>query len=100
MSLQATDSLRSECNEYTMTVLTDRVSRTSGEPMNEEKFNITLRQFLKVFGIAGQREIEKAVDAALKDGTIKGTETLRAKATLEIEGLPLRKVVEGDIELE
>ena len=68
--------------------------------MNEEKFNLTLRQFLKGFGITGQREIEKAVDTALKEGTIKGTENLRAKATLEIEGLPLKKVVEGDIELE
>jgi hypothetical protein len=68
--------------------------------MNEEKFNLTLRQFLKIFGITGQREIEKAVDTALQDGTIKGTATLRARATLEIEGLPLKKVVEGDIELE
>jgi hypothetical protein len=67
--------------------------------MDEDKFNLTLRRFLKSFGITGQREIEKAVDAALRDGTIKGTETLRAKATLEIEGLPLRQVVEGDIEL-
>ncbi|UCG88924.1 MAG: hypothetical protein JSW71_10455 [Gemmatimonadota bacterium] len=68
--------------------------------MNEEKFNLTLRQFLKSFGITGQREIEKAVDAALQDGTIKGTETLRARATLEIDGLPLKQVVEGDIKLE
>jgi hypothetical protein len=67
--------------------------------MNEDKFNLTLRQFLKSFGVTGQREIEKAVHAALLDGTIKGTETLRAKATLEIEGLPLQQVVEGDIEL-
>ena len=67
--------------------------------MNEDKFNLTLRQFLKSFGVAGQREIEKAVHAALLDGTIKGTETLRAKATLEIGGLPLQQVVEGDIEL-
>ena len=68
--------------------------------MNEEKFNLTLRQFLKSFGITGQREIEKAVDAALQDGTIKGTETLRARATLEIKGLPIKQVVEGDIELD
>jgi hypothetical protein len=68
--------------------------------MNEEKFNLTLRQFLKSFGITGQREIEKAVDAALQDGTIKGTETLRARATLEIDGLPITQVVEGDIELD
>jgi hypothetical protein len=68
--------------------------------MNEKKFNLSLRQFLKGFGITGQREIEKAVDAALQNGVIKGTETLRARATLEIDGLPLKQVVEGDIELE
>jgi hypothetical protein len=68
--------------------------------MNEEKFNLTLRQFLKSFRITGQREIEKAVDAALQDGTIKGTGTLRARATLEIDGLPIKQVVEGHIELD
>jgi hypothetical protein len=68
--------------------------------MNEERFNLTLRQFLKSFGITGQREIERAVDAALQSGVIKGTETLRARATLELDGLPVKEVVEGDIELE
>jgi hypothetical protein len=68
--------------------------------MNEEKFNLTLRQFLKSFGVTGQREIERAVDAALQNRVIKGTETLRARATLELEGLPVKEVVEGDIELE
>jgi len=68
--------------------------------MNEEKFNLTLRQFLKSFGITGQREIEKAVDEAVRGGALKGSEALRARATLEIDGLPLKKVIEGDIELE
>jgi hypothetical protein len=68
--------------------------------MNEEKFNLTLRQFLKTFGIAGQREIEKGVDEAIRGGGLKGRETLRARATLEVDGLPLKKVIEGDIELE
>jgi hypothetical protein len=68
--------------------------------MNEEKFNLTMRQFLKTFGITGQREIEKAVDEAVRGGGLKGGETLRARATLEIDGLPLKKVIEGDIELE
>jgi len=68
--------------------------------MNEEKFNLTLRQFLKTFGITGQREIEKAVDEAVRTGGLTGSEKLRARATLEIDGLPLKKVIEGDIELE
>jgi len=68
--------------------------------MNEDKFNLSLRQFLKTFGIAGQREIEKAVDDAVRDGRLKGNESLRARVTLEVDGLPLEKVVEGDIILE
>lgn len=68
--------------------------------MNEEKFNLSVRKFLKTFGIAAQREIEKAVDDALRGGKLEGGEKLRARATLQIEGLPLDKVVEDDIELE
>ena len=68
--------------------------------MNEDKFNLSLRQFLKTFGVTGQREIEKAVDDAIREGRLKGHESLRARVTLEIDGLPLEKVVEGDITLE
>ncbi len=71
-----------------------------GGLMNEDKFNLSLRQFLKTFGITGQREIEKAVDDAIRVGKLKGNESLRARVTLEIDGLPLEKVVEGDIVLE
>lgn len=67
--------------------------------MNDETFNLTLRRFLKQFGITGQREIEKAVDQALASGQLAGTETLRARARLEVEGLGLDTVVEGDITL-
>lgn len=68
--------------------------------MNEERFNLTLRKFLKTFGIAAQREIERAVDDADRKGELKGVSTLHARATLVIDGLPLEQVVEGDIELE
>ncbi len=71
-----------------------------GGLMNEDKFNLSLRQFLKTFGITGQREIEKAVDDAIRVGKLKGNESLRARVTLEVDGLPLEKVVEGDIVLE
>lgn len=68
--------------------------------MNEDKFNLSLRQFLKTFGITGQREIEKAVGDAIRVGKLRGNEPLRARVTLEIDDLPLEKVVEGDIVLE
>jgi uncharacterized protein DUF6494 len=67
--------------------------------MNEEAFNISVRKFLKNFGVTAQREIEKSVDTALKAGKLKGTETLKARARLEIQGLPTSLVVEQDITL-
>jgi len=67
--------------------------------MNEEAFNISVRKFLKNFGVTAQREIEKSVDAGIKAGKLKGTETLKARARLEIQGLPTSLVVEQDITL-
>jgi hypothetical protein len=67
--------------------------------MNEEAFNISVRKFLKNFGVTAQREIEKSVDAAMKAGKLKGTETLKARARLEIPGLTTDLVVEQDITL-
>lgn len=67
--------------------------------MDDEVFNLSLRKFLKTFGITGQREIEKAVDEAIRSGALAGTETLRARARLEVDGLPLDTVVEGSISL-
>lgn len=67
--------------------------------MNEEAFNLSIRKFLKTFGVTAQREIEKSVDVALKAGKLKGTETLKARARLEIPGLPTNVVIEQDITL-
>jgi hypothetical protein len=67
--------------------------------MDEDKFNISVRKFLKVVGISAQREIEKAVREASSAGRLQSDENLRAKMTLEIETLGLTHLVEGDIEL-
>lgn len=67
--------------------------------MNEEAFNQSVRKFLKHFGVTAQREIEKSVDAALRAGKLKGTETLKARARLEIQGLPTDLRIEQDITL-
>jgi len=67
--------------------------------MNEDNFNMSVRQFLKQVGITSQREIESAVRAAIEAGTLKGTETLSARMTLTIESLGLKHAVEQDIEL-
>ncbi len=67
--------------------------------MNEEIFNRAIRKFLKHFGITVQREIEKAVYDAIKSGKLSGTETLKARAGLEIEALGTQVLVEHDIAL-
>jgi hypothetical protein len=67
--------------------------------MDEDKFNISIRKFLKEVGVTSQREIEKAVRDALNSGRLKGSERLDATMTLEIDKLGLRHVLDGYIEL-
>jgi Family of unknown function (DUF6494) len=67
--------------------------------MDEDKFNISVRKFLKIVGVTAQREIEKAVREALNSGRLKDDANFRAKMTLEIELLGLTHSVEEDIEL-
>ncbi len=67
--------------------------------MDDERFNISLRKLLKHFGVTAQREVERAVDTALRAGELSGREALHARATMVVEGLDTDIVVEGRIEL-
>jgi hypothetical protein len=67
--------------------------------MDEERFNISLRKLLKQFGVTAQREVEKAVQAALRSSALTGRETLQARITMVIDGLPTDISIEGPIEL-
>ena len=67
--------------------------------MNEEVFNLSVRKFLKSFGLQAQHEIEQAVAKALARSAIAGTEMLPGKITLEIPGLKLNVEVKGEIAL-
>jgi hypothetical protein len=67
--------------------------------MDEDRFNISVRKFLKQVGVTSQREIEKAVRDAIGSGRLKGSQTLKARMTLEMPALGLTHVVEGDIEI-
>jgi Family of unknown function (DUF6494) len=67
--------------------------------MDEERFNISLRTLLKHFGVTAQREVEKAVQAALESGKLTGREVLQARIDMKLEGLPTDIAVEGRIEL-
>ncbi len=67
--------------------------------MDEDKFNMELRKFLKKVGVTSQREIEQAVRGAVASGKLAGTETVKAKITLTIEGLDVSHEVDGEISL-
>lgn len=68
--------------------------------MNEEKFNIEMRKFLKKVGITSQRVIEQAVRDAVNEGKLKGNEDIEVSATLRIKSLGVNEPVEGTIRLE
>jgi hypothetical protein len=51
-------------------------------------------------GVSSQRDIEQAVARALQEGGIAGNESFPAKMTLEIAGLKLHAVFDGEIRLQ
>jgi hypothetical protein len=67
--------------------------------MDEDKFNTTIRKFLKEVGVTSQREIEKSVRDALAAGRLHGDEKLAATMTLRIGTIDLTHEVDGSIEL-
>ena len=67
--------------------------------MDEDRFNMSVRKFLKVVGVTSQREIETAVREALKSGRLRGDERLTTKVTLTIETIGVRHEIQDEIEL-
>ena len=67
--------------------------------MNEDAFNLSIRKFLKHFGVTAQREIERAVQRGLEDGSLRGDEGLPVHATLVLDGLVEDFRIEGEITL-
>lgn len=63
--------------------------------MNEDRFNMSLRKFLKQVGVTSQREIERIV----QEGNLGDAESLDVKVVLTAEGTDLHHVVEGKIDL-
>lgn len=63
--------------------------------MDEDRFNMAVRKFLKEVGVTSQREIERIA----RDGALPG-HSLRLRMTLTSEdALALRHVVETTIDL-
>ena len=62
--------------------------------MNEDKFNMSLRKFLKQVGVTSQREIERVVrESGLEKGKLK------VRMVLTAAGTSLNHVVEEDLDL-
>jgi len=67
--------------------------------MNEDRFNMDIRKFLKVVGVTSQREIEMAVRDALMQGKVSESALLKPRVTLSIPELGFEHVVDGEIGL-
>lgn len=71
----------------------------SATPLDEERFNLEIRKFLKIVGITSQREIEKAVRAAVADGRLGPGGQVRASVTLALPELGVRHEIKETLEL-
>ena len=63
--------------------------------MDDDRFNQSLRRFLKEVGITSQREIERLV----RERGLGGDGKLRVQIVLTAEGTDLRHQVDGEIDL-
>ncbi len=63
--------------------------------MDEDRFNMEVRKFLKEVGVTSQREIERVV----REGQVQGG-LLKLRMTLTAENTPLEHVVERTIEID
>jgi hypothetical protein len=63
--------------------------------MDDDKFNMSLRKFLKQVGVTSQRQIEEIV----RSQGLEGKGKLKVRMVLTAEGTPLNHVVEDEIDL-
>ena len=64
--------------------------------IDHEKFNISMRKFLKKVGVTSQQKIEESVRLALKNNLISRDE-VKVKVILEIDELDLNHQIDGEI---
>ncbi|HLC08883.1 MAG TPA: DUF6494 family protein [Methyloceanibacter sp.] len=63
--------------------------------MDEQRFNMSMRKFLKEVGITSQQAIERVV----RDESLGGKGKLKVKMVLTGDGTGLKHVVDGEIDL-
>jgi hypothetical protein len=67
--------------------------------MDEDAFNLSIRKFLKHFGVTAQREIESSVRRAIEEGKLLGNEEIPVRATLLVDGILRDFHIEGTVTL-
>lgn len=63
--------------------------------MDEQRFNMSMRKFLKEVGVTSQQAIERVV----RDENLGGKGKLKVKMVLTGDGTDLKHVVDGEIDL-
>jgi hypothetical protein len=63
--------------------------------MDEQRFNMSMRKYLKEVGVTSQQAIERAV----REERLAGKGKLKVKMVLTGEGTGLKHVVDGEIDL-
>ena len=67
--------------------------------MDDTALNLSIRTFLKQFGVSAQREMERAVARGLESGALQGHERVPVRATLIVDGLVVDFHVDGELTL-
>ena len=60
-----------------------------------ERFNMSMRKYLKEVGVTSQQAIERVV----REEKLSGTGTLKVRMVLTAEGTGLKHVVDGEIDI-
>lgn len=63
--------------------------------MDSEKFNMSLRKFLKQVGVTSQQ----AIEAAVREQNLPAGGTLKVRMVLTADNADLKHMVDGEIEL-
>ncbi len=63
--------------------------------MDEQRFNMSMRKYLKEVGVTSQQAIEQVV----RDEGLEGKGKLKMKMVLTAKGTGLNHIVEGEIDL-
>lgn len=68
--------------------------------MNDETLNMSIRKYLKTVGVNSQLALEKAINKAVAEGRLTGTETIPISMTLTVDKLGLSTKFDGELTLE